>query len=100
MDRIAPALAANKTPAPYTAPLFPQGTKGLVVLGSEIKGPPVVVRTTAGRSHRIRMLAAEVSVIELRLLLDRAVAAGEHRIKVVVLSNEKEILTPGSEVGV
>lgn len=100
MDGITSALPAAEPPTPDATPLLPEGTEGIVVVGGEIKRPPIVVRTSSGGGYWVSVFAAEISIVELRLLLDRAIAARKSRVQVIVLGNPKEILTPGSEVGV
>lgn len=87
-------------PPPPAAPALPDAAESgeerppqLVVTGREVESSPVIVTTGTGRSYGVRMLTAKVPLIQLSLLLDRAVARGKTQVGIVLLSEPQEILT-------
>lgn len=72
---------------PLTPDRVPPTAQRWVVVGHEINGQPIVVETAAGRRYGVRMLSAQVSLVELLLFCERAKAAGHTRVEIVVLSH-------------
>lgn len=109
MDRI--VLRSAERSAPGAAPALPESAEGgekLWIRGVEVERSPVVVHRASGRCDRVRMFTAEVSVVELLLFLEAAIARRQLEVGIVLLTELEEELpsvrdlrvnaSPGSHV--
>lgn len=75
------------TSSPHSPVPPPYCPKGFIIVGDEIKRPPIIVEAATGGRYRKRMFTAEASLVEILLFCERAKSRGETRIKVVILAD-------------